>query len=197
MWTIIVYILGWIKSFFVTKNFTIKKVDLEYHTSKELVYPGDHFFWTSEWRKEIGANEYIATDVTWQYKQGFLPLIIHEAPEMVCNFKIRVTYIYNKQKYKYITKNPQFKWPPKKVPGFNPKIKKATVLYKGNGKVCGDYTKCINKYAGPFNDFCGDYISLHDMFIPDENIELVNMFDKTTVITDGFFCRQDLWGQSS
>ncbi len=180
--------LCFLKGLFITKNFTIKKISLECETSSEYKYPSGwwHFFWSRKLR-DIEPKEKFSTEVGFYYGQGFLKDIIKEAPSGIINIKIIVKYIYNDNLYIYVTRNPEFCWPPKKVPGLNPKIVKANWVITND-----DLTRYITSYAGPYNDFHGEELTLDDIDI-DEDIKLVNQFNLSTVIrVDQKFSRRNL-----
>ena len=181
----------YLKGLFVTQNFTIKRVVLEYETNDEYENPDGwwHFFWTRKLR-DAEKNTRYYSDVGFYYNQNFLRDIIRQRPRGVTNIKTVVRYIYNDKEYIYITKGDTFVWPPKKVPGFNPKIVKAEYLCGDSQDYLLDY---ILAYAGPFNDFHGQELTLDDIDI-DRDIKLTNQSGASSIIkVDTIFHRRFLW----
>jgi hypothetical protein len=170
--------MKFMKNLFITKNYTIKRITLEYSKAPDFNKPkGDwwHFFWTRNMSK-------CPCDIGWYYSQGFLPDICRDAPDGISNFVIRVKYVYNDQEYTYFTRNPKFSWPPKKVPGFNPKITSAMTRE-------GDFTDIVVSYAGPFNDFHGETMKLYDIYIMRDLI----LNNKFVIKKDIEFNRETMW----
>jgi hypothetical protein len=144
--------------------------------------------------KNIEPDGCYSSEVGFYYSQGFLKDIIREAPPGIMNMKIIVKYVYNDLTYIYVTRNPEFSWPPKKVPGFNPKITKATYIHVEDKEGLSEYlTNYIKSYAGPFNDFHGETLTLDDIDIDDAIIITNHMNESFEIKVHQQFNRKKLW----
>lgn len=146
--TIFEYFLG-------IKTWDVIKVTMSYEH-----YPtedDDEFildpFWDTEinyWDDEKTTGHFI--DVTKQYNMGMLGDI--DIPVSVDDLVLCVSYIYNRRKWKYFTRNMDFSWPPIISDDMKftlPYVK--AELIDDNGNVIKDVTYKFKNYAGPYGNF--------------------------------------------
>lgn len=147
-----------IKKLTYVDDFTIVTESIEYDVDHTKNKDTDEPFWIKE-RKvwDSGIDGYYA-DVD-------IDDVIDNPPECVKNILIRIKFWYNNKIYKFLTRNKEFKWPPKKKPGVSFHIPlKSALLMDVSGKPVKDVLGKIIRYAGPYNDFYGNDIKIEDMF---------------------------------
>jgi len=180
----------YLRRFLAPAKHKIHRVMLEYDTSGEPCDSGSAF-WVNEsrfWEEdEFEENE---TNITWIYKNR---LSIDPVPSCVSNIAFRVTYEHDGKVYKYVTRDMNHHWPPKKTPGFHPLIKEAwAVMYDGDRM---NVTDKVKKYAGPYSDFHGETLKLSDV-VGEQcvSVQITNIMGQTCSIKLGeSFSRKTLW----
>lgn len=147
-----------IKKLTYVDDFTIVTESIEYDVDHTKSKDTDEPFWIKE-RKvwDSGIEGYYA-DVD-------IDDVIDNPPECVKNILIRIKFWYNNKIYKFLTRNKEFDWPPKKKSGVSFHIPlKSALLMDVSGKPVKDVLGKIIRYAGPYNDFYGNDIKIEDMF---------------------------------
>jgi len=94
-----------------------------------------------------------------------------EIPQNVTKTIFRVHYWYNDERYKYISYNPDFPWPPKNNNSvtFTLPIVSAALVDEDD-KPIRDVSRKIRRYAGPLGDFLGSDVALRDLLMYDEDV---------------------------
>ena len=147
-----------IKKLTYVDDFTIVTESIEYDVDHTKSKDTDEPFWIKE-RKvwDSGIDGYYA-DVD-------IDDVIDNPPECVKNILIRIKFWYDNKIYKFLTRNKEFKWPPKKKSGVSFHIPlKSALLMDVSGKPVKVVLGKIIRYAGPYNDFYGNDIKIEDMF---------------------------------
>lgn len=178
------------RRFLAPSKYAITRVMLEYDSSGEQCCDTDSTFWKNEerfWEPEYEENE---CNITWIYKNR---LSVYPYPSCVSNVTYRVSYSHDGKLYRYVTRNHDHAWPPKKVPGFNPPIKDAVAtMYDGT---VTDVLKKFSRYAGPNSDFHGETLHLSDV-VGEQcvSVTLTNILGKQSTVKSGeSFSRATLW----
>lgn len=165
---VIIWAYGKYRNFFKISDYAIIKVYLEYYVNLHMKYEIDTFddFWLQEkihyWD---GGEDSFYTDVTNCDFSGT------EVPQNVTKTIFRVHYWYNNERYKYITYDPDFAWPPENTTdvAFNLPIISA-ILVDEDDKPMRDVTRKVKRYAGPKGDFHGSDVKLSDLLFYDEDV---------------------------
>jgi hypothetical protein len=166
---VIIWAYGKYRDFFKISDYAVSKVYLEYYVDLDMKYEIDTFddFWVHEkthYWDEGESDFYI--DVTNREFSGT------EVPQNVTKTIFRVHYWYNNERYKYITYDPEFTWPPKNNTtgvSFNLPITSATLVDEDD-KPVRDVTRKVKRYAGPKGDFHGSDVKLSDLLFYDEDV---------------------------
>ncbi len=175
--------------FITPEKYAIQRVMLEYDTDGK---PCDisSVFWKNEeryWDTEFEEND---VNITWMYKNR---MSILPYPSCVSNVAFRIAYKHNGELYKYITRDHNHCWPPKKTPGFHPPIKEAMAFMFDDTYM--DVTKKMKRYAGPNSDFHGETLHFSDV-VGEQciSVKLTNILGQTTTLKTGdTFSRKTLW----
>lgn len=81
----------------------------------------------------------------------------------------KVVYMFNNKEYIYVTRVRNHVWPPRRKMTFCAPVRLATLENE-------DVTAIVRKYAGPFNDFHNETVTLSDMGFPEGSVlELTNI----------------------
>jgi hypothetical protein len=166
---VIIWAYGKYRDFFKISDYAVSKVYLEYYVDLDMKHEIDTFddFWVHEkthYWDEGESDFYI--DVTNREFSGT------EVPQNVTKTIFRVHYWYNNERYKYITYDPEFTWPPENNTGgvsFNLPITSATLVDEDD-KPVRDVTRKVKRYAGPKGDFHGSDVKLSDLLFYDEDV---------------------------
>ena len=166
---VIIWAYGKYRDFFKISDYAVSKVYLEYYVDLDMKYEIDTFddFWVHEkthYWDEGESDFYI--DVTNREFSGT------EVPQNVTKTIFRVHYWYNNERYKYITYDPEFTWPPENNTtgvSFNLPITSATLVDEDD-KPVRDVTRKVKRYAGPKGDFHGSDVKLSDLLFYDEDV---------------------------
>lgn len=152
---IVYYARNTLEYFFGYKTWEIIKIGMTYEHSP--VEDEDDFifdpFWETEikyWDDNETTEHYM--DVTREYNLGLLGDV--DIPVSVDDIVLCVSYIYNRRKWKFFTRNMDFSWPPKisDTMKFTPPYVKAELLDKEKN-VVRDVTGKFKRYAGPYGNF--------------------------------------------
>ncbi len=164
---LVYYARNTLEYFFGYKTWEIIKVEMTYEHSP--VEDEDDFifdpFWDTEikyWDDNETTGHYM--NVTREYNLGLLGDV--DIPVSVDDIVLCVSYIYNRRKWKFFTRNMDFSWPPKisDTMKFTPPYVKAELLDK-DGNVVRDVTGKFKRYAGPYGNFYNEPdISPNDLF---------------------------------
>ncbi len=164
---IIIWIYDKYKNFLKITDYSVSKVFLEYTVDPVRRYEidEDDTFWLreEEYWKDGEYDFYI--DVT------NCPFRGAEIPQNVTKTIFRVHYWYNDERYKYISYNPDFPWPPKNNNSvtFTLPIVSAALVDEDD-KPVRDVSRKIRRYAGPLGDFLGSDVALRDLLMYDEDV---------------------------
>lgn len=164
---VIIWAYGKYRDFFKIPDYSVSKVYLEYAVDLDMKYQIDECddFWVYEKKHywDEGEDDFYI-DVTHRDFTGT------EIPQNVTKMIFRVHYWYNNERYKYITYDPEFNWPPETPGGvaFSLPITSA-VLVDEDDKPMRDVTMKIKRYAGPRGDFHGSDVKLCDLLFYDED----------------------------
>ena len=175
-----------IKTMFMVRNHTIKRVALTYTAPPKAsaVYSD---FWKSEeryWDAEGGRSWAIVTN-----RFGDMG----ETPDGVTDRVFTVKYYYDGKNYRMVTRDPEFTWPPVEPPAtFRAPIISAKLMNKDNPTQ--DVTKKLLKVMGPRRDFHGQDVPVEDLFIFDDytDIEVKNIMGVTKTVERTSSCLQIL-----
>lgn len=164
----IIWVYGKYKDFLRVRDYAVSKVYLEYEVDLCMKYEIDAHdtFWLHEKKYywDDGEDSFYI-DVTHRDFRGT------EVPQNVTKTIFRVHYWYNDERYKYITYDPEFTWPPQKEDGvsFTLPITSA-VLVDEDDKPMRDITRKVKRYAGPRGDFHGSEVKISDLLFYDEDV---------------------------
>jgi hypothetical protein len=174
-----------IKFLFHNNDFTVINRCIEYKVDhSKNIHDIDNLFWEREsltWVQE--SSEYFS-----DFKET--DNIAH-LPECVTDTLVRYKFWYNNKVYKFLTYDPNFKWPPVKSMGVNFNIPLSSAqLMDCDDKPVKDMLAKIGRYAGPFNDFYKSDVKIKDMlWYNDETrknvptIKLRNRFGMTKIVS--------------
>lgn len=180
---------SFIKTLTHKPDYKIIDRQLEYWVDHGKDYVTSNDFWESE---TTNWDEHIDSYVTTFGPEGIPP-----PPSVVTKMIIRIKYWYNNQIYKYISYDPNYKWPPekKKCLRFHIPLSSAYLL-DSNDTPIKDLLGKIKRYRGPHCDFYNQNIKISDMFYYDEDtlktsfpkILLKNILgsSKTVSTSDGY-----------
>jgi len=147
-----------VKKLTYVDDFTIVTECIEYDVDHTKSKDSDEPFWINE-RKVWDS------DIDGYYADIDVADVINNPPECVKNILVRIKFWYGNKIYKYLTRDTEFKWPPKKKPGVSFHVPlKSAVLIDVSGKPVKDVLGKIIRYAGPHNDFYRNDIKIEDMF---------------------------------
>lgn len=73
-------------------------------------------------------------------------MTVYPYPSCVNNAVYRISYMHNGTLYKYVTRDHDHEWPPKKTPGFHPPIKEASAMMFDGTHM--NVTNKFKKFAG-------------------------------------------------
>lgn len=147
-----------IKFLFHNNDFTVINRCIEYKVDhSKNVHDIDSIFWEREsltWVEE--SNEYFSDfretdDIT-------------NLPECITDTLVRYKFWYNNKVYKFLTYDPNFKWPPTRHMGVKFHIPLTSAqLMDCDDKPVKDMLSKIGRYAGPYNDFYKGKVKIKDM----------------------------------
>ena len=96
------------------------------------------------------------------------------------NILTRINYYYGNKLYTYITSKLNPEWPPKKAGmSFTLPIREAH-LVDDNGKPYADVTDAVKRVAGPYGDFFGEDVRVHDVFPKGVSVKITNIMNHHT-----------------
>jgi hypothetical protein len=170
-------------------DYEILREELEYTIDQHAKYEIDDDFWRKESRF-WGAMDELYVNVTGK------PFRNTVVPQNVRKLILRVSYWYGGRKYKLISKNMDFKWPPR-APSMTFTMPLASAyLCDADDKVQRDVTEKIRRYSGPNGDFHGERVPIRDMLYYDDDtlrelypyITIKNLIGQTKTVStrDGF-----------
>jgi len=147
-----------IKFFFHNNDFSIISTCIEYkYDHSKDVEDIESIFWKKE------SSNWV--DDSYEYYVDFKDSDdITNPPPCVTNHVVRCKFWYNNKVYKFLTYDLEYTWPPKKSLGvhFNIPLSSAQLM-DCNDKPVKDMLAKIGRYAGPYNDFYKNDISIRDM----------------------------------
>ena len=165
---IIIWVYGKYKNFFKIRDYAVSKVFLEYSVDLDMKYEidEDDTFWQEEEKYWLEGENDFFLDVTNREYTCF------ELPQNVTKTIFRVHYWYNNERYKYITYDPEFLWPPSRddyqTMAFTLPITSA-VLVDEDDKPVRDVTRKVKRYGGPKGDFLGSDVKIRDLLFYDDD----------------------------
>ena len=176
--SLLVWVLGYVHyilELFKIKDYTIRKVTLEYvvtEESEEEMSP----FWSQQQSEWTNLPDIFRADV--HHVPNFLPL-----PACVQNPILKIVYIFNSREYVYATHDMEYAWPPKKSTMRFAVPYKHAVLLDDNDTPVKNITSEFNQYAGPRSDFHGIPVPLNDMIDkPFTKVRLTNIMNQQSTI---------------
>lgn len=91
-----------------------------------------------------------------------------------------IEYYFNNKKYRYMTEDPGYKWPPDKAVGmsFRPTVKSVFTLDEDD-KPVHDVTDIYKEYSGPRGDMT---FPLHKVFQFDNKLKVTDILGSSNVI---------------
>lgn len=174
---IIIWAYGKYRNIFRIRDYAVSKVYLEYAVDLDMKFQldEDDDFWMEEERHWAEGEDDFYIDVTHRPFSGT------EIPQNVTKMIFRVNYWYNEQRFKYITYDPEFTWPPERDTSmaFSLPITSA-ILVDQDDKPVRDVTKKVKRYAGPRGDFHGSEVKIRDLLFYDEDT-LKKMYPKLQI----------------
>ena len=173
---ILVNVYMFFKSLFLPRNHTIRRIAMTYTAPpKQSAEYSD--FWKSEERYWDKDESRTWTVITNRFNE------LGETPEGVKDQVFTVKYFYDGKKYRMITRDPEFAWPPLEPQAtFRAPIISAFLVNKD--KPVRDVTKKLLKAMGPRRDFHGQSVPVEDLFVFDDytDIEVKNLMGVTKII---------------
>ena len=172
------WILGYVHYFvelFKVKDYTIRKVTLEYVVKEEREEDLGPF-WSCQQSEWTNLPDVFRVDV--HHVENFLPL-----PSCVENPILKIVYIFNSREYVYVTRDMKYAWPPKKSSmRFAVPYKHAVLLDDADTPV-RNITSEFNQYAGPRSDFHGAPVPVGDMIDkPFTKVRITNIMNQQSTI---------------
>lgn len=195
---VIIWAYGAYRKLTSISNYAVIEKALEYTVRPGVRYEIDDDFWLAEekyWDLDTDEEEdhhyVIVTD------RDFSKTVI---PQNVAHPILRIKYYYNNKRYKLVTDNIDYAWPPREQEGamFILPITSA-VLMDHDDKPVRDITEKIRRCAGPRQDFHGQgHVRIRDLLYYDDEtlekdlpkIKITNSFGMSKVVstTTGLAC---------
>ena len=175
--SLLLWVLGYVEYFlslFKLKDYTIRKVTLEYIVNDEC---GEKLspFWSEQQPMWTDLPDIFKADV---HLVDFLPL-----PSCVANPILKIVYVFNSREYVYVTRDMKYSWPPKKSTMRFAVPYKQAVLVDDDDTPIKNITAEFNQYAGPRSDFHGSSVSVSDMnYKPFTKIRVTNIMNQQSTI---------------
>jgi hypothetical protein len=172
---LVLAIIHAVKEMFRTRDYTIRKVLLEYSVSDGEASMNE--FWKQQKINWVTLPDIFTVDVK---NKTFLPL-----PSCIQKPLLKITYVFNSREYVYMTDDLQYTWPPKKVTTMSFVLPyKNVTLMNSEGVPVKNITREFNQIAGPRFDFHGAQVALIDMIEkPFTKIRLTNIMNQQSVIS--------------
>lgn len=146
-----------LKSLFSIKDYTVSKVEMTY-TSPPCPAAAYSDFWKSEeryWDTEESRNWTIVTDRVRN---------MGETPEGVKDLLFTIKYYYDGKRYRMITRDRDYVWPPKE-PSAHFRVPIRSALLMDKDKPVMNVTKKLLKVMGPRRDFHNQDVAVEDLFM--------------------------------
>ena len=175
-----------IKSLFSIKNYTVRRVEMTY-TSPPKQSADYNDFWKSE-ERYWGADESRNWTIVTNRIRDLGP-----TPSGVKDLLFTVKYYYDGKRYKMITRDSEYTWPPKEPAAqFRVPIKSAVLMNKD--KPVNNVTKKLLKTMGPRRDFHNQDVTVEDLFSFDDytDIKITNIMETIVILPKTASCLQIL-----
>tara|TARA_B100000287_G_scaffold121928_2_gene113740 strand:- start:251 stop:820 length:570 start_codon:yes stop_codon:yes gene_type:complete len=147
------------------QDYTIQKIEMEYQIDHETEADNLEGFWVNESKSwDDSLDEYYVNITNINFRNVAVP-------SNVKRIIIRVKYWHTDKLYKYITRDVQFTWPPKRHEGmiFNMPIVSAHLI-DDDGNEVRDVLQKVIRYKGPHGEFSGnEKIKITEMLYYDYN----------------------------
>ena len=161
---ILVNVYMFFKSLFMPRNHTIRRIAMTYTAPPK---PSAEYsnFWKAEERYWDSEESRVWTVVTNRFDE------MGETPEGVKDQVFTVKYFYDGKRYRMVTRNPEFEWPPLETQAtFRAPIISAFLVNKDNP--VRNVTKKLLKVMGPRRDFHGQSVPIEDLFTFDDYTDI-------------------------
>ena len=171
-----------LKSIFSIKDYTVRRVDMTY-VAPPRPATGYSDFWKSEerfWDIEESRNWTIVTNNVRN---------MGPTPDGVKDILFTIKYYYDGKRYRMITRDPDYTWPPPEPPvRFRVPIRTAFLMKKD--KPIRNVTKKLSKTMGPRRDFHNQDVTVEDLFIFDDytDIQVTDILNNVTVLPKTASC---------
>lgn len=174
------------KRYITPLNHTIRRIEMSYVSPPK---PSAEYseFWKSEERYWDTIESRNWTVVTNRIHD------MGETPEGVKDQVFTVKYYHDGKKYRMVTRDPKFVWPPEEPEArFRAPIISAFLVNKD--KPARDVTKKLLRIMGPRRDFHGQDVPVEDLFIFDDytDITVKDIMGVTKTISRTSSCLQIL-----
>jgi hypothetical protein len=168
-----------LREMFRPKDYSIRKVILEYGVTDEDDLTVCGKFWETQKKSWEFLPDVYAVDVKGQ---DFIPL-----PKCLKNPLLKVVYFFNNKEYVYITNEMDYQWPPEKASSMRFVLPfKNAVLVDDADVPVKNITSELFKYAGPRFDFHGSPIPIADMIVkPFMKLRMTNILNQQSTINLG------------
>lgn len=173
-----------IMSFINVGDYTIKRIEMTY-TSPPYPPAGYSDFWKGEKRYWSAEGGRMWTLVTNRFRD------MGETPDGVKDRVFSVKYFHGGKKYRMVTKDPDFEWPPHQPPAtFRVPVVSAVLMEKD--KPIRVVTKKLLKAMGPRRDFHGQDVPVEDLFDYDDytNVSVKDVMGVSKTIDRKSSCLQ-------
>ena len=174
------------------RDYTIQKIEMEYQIDHETEADNLEGFWVNESKSwDDSLDEYYINITNINFRNVAVP-------SNVKRIIIRIKYWHTDKLYKYITRDVQFTWPPKRHEGmiFNMPIVSAHLI-DDDGNEVRDVLQKVIRYKGPHGEFSGNekikiaemlYYDYHTLKMELPKIRLKNALGriKTVSTVDGY-----------
>jgi len=161
--SVIIFIYDMYKKISSIRDYTIQKIEMEYQIDHEKEIDNLEGFWVNESKSwDDSLDEYYINLTNINFRNVAVP-------SNVKRIIIRVKYWYNDKLYKYITREVDHTWPPKRREGmiFNMPIVSAHLI-DDDGCEVQDVLQKVIRYKGPHGEFSGsEKIKITDMLYYD------------------------------
>lgn len=171
----LLYIIHVFREFTRPKDYTIRKILLEYNINDSNIKPTNKFWETQKSQVWHELPDIYIVDVK---NKVYLPI-----PDGIENCILKIVYVFNNKEYIYATVGSEYKWPPVKTNvNFVLPIKNA-VLLNSNNRPVKNITAELNQFAGPRCDFHGIQVPLYEMIDkPFTKLRVTNIMNEQSVI---------------
>lgn len=153
------------------QDYTIQRIEMEYQIDHEIKTDDLDGFWKHESKSWDGTLDEYYVDIT---HVNFRDVVM---PPNIKELIIRVKYWYGDKLYKYITRDIQYTWPPKRREGiiFNIPIVSAHLI-DDDGNEVRDVLQKVIRYMGPHQECSGnEKIKITEMLYYDYNVLKIDL----------------------